>query len=94
MNEINNPPEAQPAAPGKGFAIASLVLGLVGFIIPLSSVLAIIFGAVALNQMKHGTGEGKGMAISGLVLGIVVILGCIICYVMYFIIYMGGALNS
>jgi hypothetical protein len=92
MDEINYPPEARPVAPGKGFAIASLVLGLVGLLIPLLGVLAIIFGGVALNQMKYGTGEGKGMAIWGIVLGIVEIAGCIICYVMYFIIYMGGAL--
>jgi hypothetical protein len=59
-----------------GFAVASLVLGIVGvgacfFVVP--SLLAVIFGAVALNQMKHQPAaySGRGMAIAGLVLGLV-----------------------
>lgn len=49
-----------------GMAIAALVLGLLGV-----SILAIIFGAVALNQVgKDPTLGGRGLAIAGLVLGI------------------------
>ncbi|MFC2022993.1 DUF4190 domain-containing protein [Chloroflexota bacterium] len=56
-----------------GMAITSLVLGIVGFIINPLSVLAIIFGAVALSQIgKDPTLKGKGMAVAGLVLGIVI----------------------
>ncbi len=64
----------QPAG-NSGMAIASLVLGLVG--IPLCmcfipSLLAIIFGAIGLNQIKQNPRlGGRGMAIAGLVLGIV-----------------------
>jgi peptidyl-prolyl cis-trans isomerase B (cyclophilin B) len=51
-----------------GFAVASLVLGLVG--VP---ILAVVFGHVALHQMRSGTGpsDGRGMAVAGLVLGYV-----------------------
>jgi hypothetical protein len=50
-----------------GLAIAALILGILGF-----SILAIIFGAIALNQIKRDpTYNGKGMAVAGLVLGIV-----------------------
>jgi hypothetical protein len=50
-----------------GMAIASLILGITGV-----SILAVIFGGIALNQMgKDPNLSGKGMAIAGLVLGIV-----------------------
>lgn len=58
-------------------AIASLVLGLVA--IPLCflfipSILAIVFGAVGINQIKADPSQrGRGLAVAGLVLGIVVI---------------------
>jgi hypothetical protein len=56
------------ASPEKtsGFAIASLVLGLVG-----GSLLAVIFGHIALRRIKRSWGllTGRGMAIAGLVLG-------------------------
>ena len=52
-----------------GLAIASLILGIV-WIYWIGSVLAIIFGHVALGQVKRDQSQdGKGMAIAGLVLG-------------------------
>jgi hypothetical protein len=55
-----------------GFAIASLVLGIV-WLYWLGSLLALIFGAVALSQIRGSNGRqtGEGMAIAGLVLGII-----------------------
>ncbi len=51
-----------------GMAIASLVLGI--FIcLPLASVLAVIFGIVALVKTKEPGVGGRGMAIAGTVLG-------------------------
>jgi hypothetical protein len=55
----------------KGFAIASLVLGLLFiFGIPFS-VLAIVFGVIQLINIKKHPKDygGKGMAIAGIVLG-------------------------
>ncbi|MEX0985351.1 MAG: DUF4190 domain-containing protein [Actinomycetota bacterium] len=53
-------------------AVTALVLGLVGFLIPLVlSVMAIVFGGIAINNSNAKGAPGKGMAIAGLVLGIV-----------------------
>ena len=58
-------------------SVASLVLGLLGmtFLFFFGSVLAVIFGHVALNQIKRSEGElgGRGMALSGLIMGYVII---------------------
>jgi uncharacterized membrane protein YvbJ len=56
-----------------GLAIASLVLGIAGFLINPLSILAIIFGAIAMSQTGRNPNlKGRGMAVAGLVLGIVV----------------------
>jgi hypothetical protein len=60
--------------PAIGFAIASLVLGLLAFggIPFIGSLLAIIFGAIALKRIRRDPSlEGRGMAIAGIVLGII-----------------------
>lgn len=53
-----------------GLAIASMVLGIL-WIWWIGSLLAVVFGHVALKQIKdsNGTRGGRGMAIAGLVLG-------------------------
>ena len=63
--------QQQNSGAGLGLAIASLVLGVL-WLYWLGSILAVIFGHVALSQAKRSgdTGGGaKGMAIAGLVLG-------------------------
>jgi hypothetical protein len=57
-----------------GLAVASLVLGLL-WIGGLGSLLAVIFGAVALHQIRLARGRltGTGLAVAGLVLGIVML---------------------
>jgi hypothetical protein len=70
------PPQQQgqwvylPAKRGtNGFAIASMVLGIV-WLVYLGSILALIFGYIALNQIKSNPNQGgRGMAIAGVVLG-------------------------
>ena len=62
-----------------GYAIASLVLGLVwGY--GVGSILAIIFAVIAKNKIKEGGGTvtGGGMATAGLVLGIIGVVGAAI----------------
>ena len=49
-----------------GFAVASLVLGILG-----GAILAIVFGFIALNQIKKRGLRGRGMAIAGVILGFV-----------------------
>jgi len=64
----------QPPQPAKadGFAIAALVLGILG-----GSLLALIFGVVSLSRIKSAGGlkTGRGMAIAGIVLGVVWLIG-------------------
>jgi hypothetical protein len=82
------------APPTNGLAIAALVLGIlwVGW---LGSVLAIIFGHVAVSQINGSGGSqgGKGMAIAGLVLGYVGIAVFLIVFVIpwLFIVLFAGA---
>ncbi len=69
------PPNYGPApAPGRnGLAVASLVLGIIS--IPMCflfvpGLLALIFGIIALNQIKGNPGQsGRGQAIAGLIMG-------------------------
>ncbi|MCV7089040.1 DUF4190 domain-containing protein [Mycobacterium interjectum] len=49
-----------------GFAVASLVCGMVGGVL-----LSVIFGVIALGKTKPGGQRGRGMAIGGLVLSAV-----------------------
>ncbi|SDB07448.1 DUF4190 domain-containing protein [Eubacterium oxidoreducens] len=68
---------------GNGFAVASLVLGIISLVIfcvgfnIILAILAIVFGAVALHKCNK-----KGMAIAGIVTGIVSIaLFLVVCLV-------------
>ena len=56
--------------PTNGLAVAALVLGIV-WAFWIGSALAIVFGHVALGQIKTKGQSGKGLAIAGLVLGYV-----------------------
>lgn len=68
---------AAAARPGtNGFAIAALVLGIL-WLCGLGSLLALIFGIVALSQIKRSGQGGKGMAIAGIVLGIIGLLAVV-----------------
>jgi hypothetical protein len=51
-----------------GLAVAALVLGIL-WIYWIGSILAVIFGHVALAQISKRYQSGKGLAIAGLVLG-------------------------
>ena len=83
-----HPPPATPKTSGK--AIASLVLGLV-WVYGITSILAIIFGALAKKDIRESNGwvTGGGMATAGLVLGIIGIVGMIV-FIVFFIV----ALNA
>jgi hypothetical protein len=68
-----------PAAPPtNGLAVASLVCacaGVVPFFFGLPSILGIIFGFVARNQIRtsRGTQSGAGLALAGIIVGFCVI---------------------
>jgi hypothetical protein len=63
---------AQPVAAGtNGLAIAAFVLGLVGWLVCVGSLLAVIFGSIARNQIRRSGDrqQGAGMATAGIILG-------------------------
>jgi hypothetical protein len=49
-----------------GFAVAALVCSFFSII---GGILGVIFGCVALNQIKQRGGGGRGLAIAGIVIG-------------------------
>jgi hypothetical protein len=51
-----------------GLAIASMILGIL-WLYWLGSILALIFGYVALSQIRRRGDGGRGMAIAGIILG-------------------------
>ena len=65
MEPTAGSPQAQPKGGTNGWAIASLVTGIVGCF-----PLALIFGYVALSQIKKDPSiGGRGFAVAGVVLG-------------------------
>jgi hypothetical protein len=76
-------------------AVASLVLGLLGtnLLFFLGSILAVIFGHIALGQIKESGGRlgGHGLAIAGLVFGYAVIVIAVVVGIFLFSILLLGA---
>jgi len=71
-----------------GFAVASLVLSLVGWLpCGIGSVLAIIFGFVAKEQIKRSQGRehGSGLANAGIIIGFVAIA----LWLVFFVVSLG-----
>lgn len=72
-------PPGMPSGQTNGLAIASLVLGIV-WLYWIGSLLAVIFGYIARNQIRDQNQSGDGLAVAGIVLGYVglVVLGLLI----------------
>jgi large-conductance mechanosensitive channel len=81
------PPMYQPPRPTNTMAIVALVCA---FTFP---PLAIIFGHIALSQIRRNGEEGKGLAVAGLVIGYVV-TGLIILYIIFMVILFAVIKNS
>jgi hypothetical protein len=62
----------QPVSrPGtNGLAIASLVTSFTGLLCCIGSMVAIVLGIIALDQIKRTREDGYGMAVAGIVLGV------------------------
>ncbi len=80
-------PSSQATAARKtnGFAVASLVLGLVTA--GVGSILALIFGYHARRQIResHGAQSGDGMALAGIILGWLGLVGTAIVVVIFIV---------
>ncbi len=70
------PTALNASAETSGKAIASLVCGLL-FFVPMAFIAAIVFGHLALSEIRKSAGrlKGEGMAMAGLVLGYIWIAG-------------------
>jgi hypothetical protein len=65
---VTEQPPPQRAATNK-MAVASLVCSLCGWLCFVGPLFGLIFGFVALNQIKQTGQRGRGMALAGIVLG-------------------------
>jgi hypothetical protein len=74
------PYPGMPKAGTNGFAIASMVLGIV-WIYGVGSILALVFGYIARSQIKRNPQGGDGMAIAGIVLGWVGLVGIVVFFI-------------
>ncbi|HUQ62426.1 MAG TPA: DUF4190 domain-containing protein [Acidimicrobiales bacterium] len=71
------PYQAQPSRKMNGLAIAALVCGILwGF--GVLAIVAVVFGIIALKQIKTRGETGNGLAIAGIILGGIGILGAIV----------------
>lgn len=59
-----------PVRRTNGFSIAALVCGICGFVYLIPAILGIVFGVIAIRQIKRDGTDGRGMAIAGLVTGL------------------------
>ncbi|WP_081396091.1 DUF4190 domain-containing protein [Mycobacterium colombiense] len=53
-----------------GLAIASLIAAFTGLLCGIGSIVGIVLGAIALDQIKRTRQDGFGLAVAGIVIGI------------------------
>ncbi len=64
------PPEGAVQAGTNGMAIASLISSFAGLLCCIGSVVAIVLGTIALDQIKRTRQDGYALAVAGIVIGI------------------------
>ena len=68
-----------PSAATNRMAVASLVCSLFGWLCIVGPLLGLIFGLVALHQIRETGQRGRGMALAGIMIGgILVALGIVV----------------
>ncbi|WP_336084848.1 DUF4190 domain-containing protein [Nocardia sp. SSK8] len=78
-----------------GLAIGALVSSLIGFCsCGLGSIVGIILGVMALNQIKERGGEGRGMAQAGIWIGALAIVGWVLYLILVVVLGVVGGLDS
>lgn len=73
--------------PMSGLSVASLILAIAGvifswYILAIPSILGLIFGILALKQVKRGGYRGYGLAIAGIIISIIILVIYIIAFIM------------
>ena len=85
------PAVVPPVARTNGLAIASLACALAQFVFgPLATIPAIVFGHVALHQIKRSGEQGAGLAVAGLILGWATVILVIFLLLMVGVAMSGG----
>lgn len=69
-----------------GFAVAALVLGIVG-LCGFIGILGLIFGVLAKEKIRQTGQAGEGLATAGIVLGIISIVGTVVQVIRFMSIY-------
>jgi uncharacterized membrane protein len=59
-------------------AIASLISSFTGLLCCIGSIVAIVLGTIALDQVKRTREDGYGLAVAGIVIGILGLLAWLI----------------
>jgi Domain of unknown function (DUF4190) len=72
------PPSSPQGAGINWMAVASLVCSLFGWLCVVGPLFGLIFGFVALNQIKQTGQRGRGMALAGIIIG-----GILVALVIY-----------
>jgi hypothetical protein len=62
-------PPPRPGARMNRMAVASLLCSSIGWLFIIGPLLGLIFGFLALNQIKQTGQRGRGLAIAGIVIG-------------------------
>lgn len=88
-------PPPPPQRQTNGMAIASLVCSLSGLLCcSLISIVGIILGVVALNQIKQTGEEGRGYALAGIIVGGVLVALTVVVLIIYFALFATAASTS
>jgi hypothetical protein len=87
----NQPVHAVPAAPAPayGLAVASLVTGIAGIVVPLSAVAAIVLALVARKR-----GQATGLWLSGLIVGIVATVVWTVYFAIWIVVIVTGVYQA
>lgn len=84
-------PQGQPKEPGKGFAIASMILGIVSLVLFCTCInLPLAIAAIILAIVQFVKNGKNGMAITGLITGI----ASIVLFIVFFVLIFFGVIND
>jgi uncharacterized membrane protein len=67
-----------------GLATASLVCSVVGLCCGIGSIVGIVLGFIALNQIKQTGQAGHGLALAGVIVGAASLILSVLGYILYF----------
>lgn len=76
--------EPVPASGNNNLAVASLVCSVVGLCCGVGSIVGIILGVIAMNQIKQTGQSGHGLALAGVIVGAASLVISVFGYYFYF----------